>query len=121
MLNNITIMGRLVKDPDVRKTTSGKSVCTFTIANERPKQNDSEKVTDFLDVTVWNNTAEFVGKYFTKGKPIIATGRLQTRTWKDDDGKNRKEYVIMASQVEFVPIEKGASVEEPINDDELPF
>ena len=122
MLNNISITGRLVKDPEVRKTTSGKSVCTFTIANERPKSGDGEKVTDFIDITAWNATADFVGKYFTKGKPILAIGRLQTRTWEDDAGKKHKAYSIMASQVEFVLSDNSNKAQEAgIDINDLPF
>lgn len=121
MLNNISIMGRIVKDPEVRKTTSGKSVCTFTIANDRPKSSNAEKETDFLEVTTWHGMADFIGKYFTKGKPIVVTGRLQTRSWQDKEGKNRKDYTIVATSVDFVPSDNSSSQEEPIDIDSLPF
>ena len=121
MLNNISIMGRIVKDPEVRKTTSGKSVCTCTIANDRPKSSNAEKETDFLEVTTWHGMADFIGKYFTKGKPIVVTGRLQTRSWQDKEGKNRKDYTIVATSVDFVPSDNSSSQEEPIDIDSLPF
>lgn len=120
MLNNISIMGRLVKDPELRKTTTGKSVCSITIANDRPYSGD-KKETDFLDVVAWNNTADFIEKNFHKGKTIIITGRLQTRSWKDKDGKDRKSFDIVASTADFVPMVRNTDLDVDINDDDIPF
>ena len=103
MLNRIIIMGRLVKDPELRTTQSGISVTSFTLAVDRDfKSRDSgEKNTDFIDVVAWRQTAEFVCKYFSKGRMAIAEGRLQIRDWKDRDGNNRRSAEIVADNVYF--------------------
>lgn len=103
MLNRIIIMGRLVRDPELRTTQSGTSVASFTLAVDRDfKAKDSgEKETDFIDVVVWRGTAEFVCKYFAKGRMAIAEGRLQIREWKDKDGNNRRTAEIVAENVDF--------------------
>lgn len=120
MLNNISIMGRLVRDPELRKTTTGKSVCSFTIANDRPYSGD-KKETDFLDVVAWNSTADFIEKNFHKGKTIIVTGRLQTRLYKDREGNDRKAFDIVANTADFVPIMRSTDLDVDINDNDLPF
>lgn len=102
MLNNWTGAGRLTRDPDLRQTQSGKSVANFSIAIDRDfARQDGERDTDFIDVVVWDKTAEFVSKYFQKGSMIIVNGRLQVRTWQDDDGNNRRVYEIVANNVYF--------------------
>lgn len=103
MLNRIVIMGRLVRDPELRTTQSGISVTSFTLAVDRDfKNRDSgEKSTDFIDVVAWRQTAEFVCKYFAKGRMAIAEGRLQIREWKDRDGNNRRSAEIVADNVYF--------------------
>lgn len=106
MLNNIVVMGRLARDPDLRMTTNGKMVCLFTIANERPKGGEIKEV-DYLDVEAWNATAEFVDKWFKKGTPIVVIGRVQTRTYKDKEDRDRKVWFIVASGVDFVNSRKG--------------
>lgn len=122
MLNNISIMGRMVKDPELRKTTSGKSICSFIIANERSKSSVSgEKEVDYLEVVAWNQSAEFVEKFFKKGSPILVTGRVQTRTYEDSDGAKRKVWNIVANSVEYVPLAKRSEGEDLPNDNELPF
>lgn len=122
MLNNISIMGRMVKDPELRKTTSGKSICSFVIANERSKSSISgEKEVDFLEVVAWNQSAEFVEKFFKKGSPIVITGRVQTRTYEDSDGAKRKVWNIVANSVEYVPAAKRTEVDDAPKDNELPF
>ncbi len=123
MLNNISIIGRLTKDPEVRKTTTGRSVCTFTIANERPKNSQGEKEVDFLEVVAWNSSADFVGNYFKKGSPILVTGRVQTKTWKDKEGNNRQSWNIVTNTVEFVPTSKkqDEATEYIPTEGELPF
>lgn len=121
MLNNISIMGRLVKDPELRKTTTGKSVCSFTIANDRPYGGADNKETDFIDVVAWNSTAEFVEKNFHKGKTIIITGRLQSRTYKDREGRNVKTWDIVASTADFVPVVRNVDIDVVPSDDEVPF
>ena len=103
MLNRIVIMGRLVRDPELRTTQSGVAVTSFTLAVDRDfKSKDSgEKSTDFIDVVAWRQTAEFVCKYFSKGRMAIAEGRLQIRDWKDRDGNNRRSAEVVADNVYF--------------------
>lgn len=97
MLNNITIMGRLTRDPELRHTESQKSVCNFTLAVDR----DREGPCDFIDIVAWNATADFVNKYFRKGQMALITGRLQTRKWEDHDGGKRTAYEVVADRVYF--------------------
>ena len=103
MLNRIIVMGRLVRDPELRTTQSGVSVTSFTLSGDRDfKSRDSgEKSTDFIDVVAWRQTAEFVCKYFSKGRMAIAEGRLQIREWKDRDGNNRLSADVVADNVYF--------------------
>lgn len=102
MLNHIVIMGRLVRDPECRRTGSGTAVTSFTVAVDRdiaPKGQDKE--TDFIDVVAWRNLGEFVHSYFQKGRMIVVDGRLQIRSWKDKDGRNRKTAEVVADNVYF--------------------
>lgn len=127
MLNTITIMGRLTADPELRRTQQGKAVTSFTIACDRDfASGGAAKETDFIECVAWANTAEFVCKHFTKGKMIVVSGRLQTRTWEDRDGNKRKNVEIIANNVYFGE-SKGESKPargefSPVEDDEgLPF
>lgn len=103
MLNRIVIMGRLVRDPELRTTQSGVSVTSFTLAVDRDfKNRDSgEKNTDFIDVVAWRQTAEFVCKYFGKGRMAVAEGRLQIRDWTDKEGGKRRSAEIIADNIYF--------------------
>ena len=101
MLNHITIMGRLTRDPEMRRTGSGVAVTSFTIACDRDFGQNGQKETDFIDVTAWRNTAEFVSKYFTKGRMAVVSGRLQIRSWTDKDGNKRKSAEVVADNVYF--------------------
>jgi single-strand DNA-binding protein len=101
MLNHITIMGRLTRDPEMRRTGSGVAVTSFTIACDRDFGQDGQKETDFIDITCWRNTAEFVSKYFTKGRMAVVSGRLQIRSWTDKDGNKRKSAEVVADNVYF--------------------
>ena len=103
MLNHITIMGRLVKDPELRRTQSGVAVCSFTVAVDRDFQSReaAEKQTDFIDVVAWRQTAEFVSKYFTKGRMIVVDGSLQSRKWQDKTGQNRVSWEGLANNIYF--------------------
>ena len=92
MLNKIFIMGRLTRDPELRRTQSGTAVTSFSLA---------EKETDFIDVVAWRSTAEFVAKYFTKGRMAVVEGRLQIRDWKDREGNNRRSAEVIADNVYF--------------------
>lgn len=102
MLNHIVTMGRLTRDPELRHTQSGLPVCSFSIACDRDyKGADGEKATDFLDIVAWRQTAEFVSKYFTKGRMAVVDGRLQLRDWTDRDGNKRRSAEIVANSVNF--------------------
>ena len=103
MLNHITIMGRLTRDPELRRTGSGVAVASFTLAVDRdfsPKDG-GEKETDFIDCVAWRQTGEFVSKYFTKGRMAVVSGRLQIRSWTDKDGNKRRTAEIVADNVYF--------------------
>ena len=102
MLNKVIIMGRLVKDPELRRTQSGTAVTSFRIAVDRDfKSQDGTKQADFFDVVAWRNTAEFVSKYFTKGRMAVVEGRLQIRDWTDRDGGKRRSAEVIAENVYF--------------------
>ena len=102
MLNKIIVMGRLTRDPELRRTQSGTAVTSFSLACDRDfKSQSGEKETDFIDVTCWRSTAEFVGKYFTKGRMAVVEGRLQIRDWTDRDGGKRRSAEIVAENVYF--------------------
>ena len=102
MLNKIIIMGRLTRDPELRRTASSTAVAGFTLAVDRDfKSQNGEKSTDFIDVVAWRNTAEFVAKYFTRGRMAVVEGRLQIRDWKDKDGNNRRSAEVVAENVYF--------------------
>lgn len=102
MLNRAIVMGRLVRDPELRTTQSGVSVTSFTLAVDRDRKDDNgNRATDFIDVVAWRQTADFVCKYFSKGRMAIAEGRLQIREWKDRDGNSRRTAEIVADNVYF--------------------
>lgn len=101
MLNHITIMGRLTKDPEMRRTASGIACASFTLAVDRDYSNNGEKETDFIDCVAWRSTAEFVQKYFTKGRMTVASGRLQIRSWTDNSGNKRRTAEVVADNVYF--------------------
>ncbi|HPR39829.1 MAG TPA: single-stranded DNA-binding protein [Oscillospiraceae bacterium] len=102
-MNRVVLLGRLAADPELRTTGTGISVCSFTIAVDRPYTKASERQTDWIDIVAWRNTAEFICKYFQKGKPIIIEGTLQTRNWEDKSGQKRKSVEVVADNAEFVP------------------
>ena len=102
MLNKIFLMGRLVRDPELRHTGSGTAVASFTLAVDRDyKTQNGEKETDFIDIVAWRTTAEFVSKYFTKGRMAVVEGRLQIRDWTDKDGGNRRSAEVVADNIYF--------------------
>lgn len=102
MLNHIVIMGRLTRDPELRRTGNGTAVASFSLAVDRDFKNASgEKETDFIDVTAWRNTAEFVSKYFSKGRMAVVSGRLQIRNWNDKDGNKRRSAEVVADNIYF--------------------
>ena len=101
MLNKIILMGRLVRDPELNQTNSGIAVCKFTVAVNRPYQKDKEQKADFINVTAWRGTAEFVSKYFNKGKMIIVEGKLQNNDYTDKDGVKHYSMQVVADNVNF--------------------
>lgn len=102
MLNHITVMGRLVADPELRNTDSGTPVCSFRVACDRDyKPKDGERETDFINVVAWRSTAEFVSKFFSKGRAAIVDGRLQIRAYTDKEGNKRTAAEIVAGSVYF--------------------
>ena len=102
MLNKIILMGRLTRDPELRRTQSGTAVTSFSLAVDRDfKAQNGEKETDFIDVVAWRATAEFVSKYFTKGRMAVVEGRLQIRDWTDKDGAKRRTAEVVADNVYF--------------------
>ena len=102
MLNHIVLMGRLTRDPELRRTGSGVAVASFTLAVDRDfAAQGAEKETDFVDIVAGRNTAEFVSRYFTKGRMAVVTGRLQIRNWTDKEGNKRRSAEVVADNVYF--------------------
>ena len=103
MLNHITIMGRLTRDPELRRTGSGIAVTSFSLAVDRDfgGRDGGERETDFIDCVAWRQTGEFVSKYFTKGRMAVVSGRLQIRNWNDKDGNKRRSAEVVADNVYF--------------------
>ena len=125
MLNRIILMGRLTRDPELRRTGSGTAVTSFSLAVARDfKSQSGEKETDFIDIVAWRNTAEFVSKYFTKGRMAVVEGRLQIHDWKDKDGNNRHSAEVVADNIYFGDSRKDtAAPAEPLPEEleeELP-
>ena len=132
MLNRIIVMGRMTRDPELRRTNSGTAVASFTVAVDRDfKSQSGEKETDFIDVVAWRNTAEFVSKYFSKGRMAVVEGRLQLRDWTDKDGNKRRTAEIVTDSVYFgdskrdggdmVQSEPQGGFNEIEDDGDLPF
>ena len=110
MLNHITIMGRMTRDPELRRTGSGVAVTSFTLAVDRdynPKDG-SEKETDFIDCNAWRGTGEFVAKHFSKGSMAVVSGRLQIRNWTDKEGNKRRSAEVVADSVYFGDSKKSS-------------
>lgn len=106
MINKAILMGRLTRDPELRHTGSGTPVCSFTVAIDNGYGDN--RSTDFINCVAWNKTAEFVEKYFTKGRMIIVVGRIQTRTWEGQDGKKNYATEVVASEVSFGESKRSA-------------
>ena len=132
-LNHITIMGRITKDIELRRTGDGTAVASFTLAVDRDfKGKNGEKETDFIEVVAWKNTAEFVDKYFGKGRMAVVSGRLQIRSWQDKEGNKRRTAEVVADNVYFGDSKRDGDNSTPTapandfamlsgNDAELPF
>ena len=125
MLNKVILMGRLTKDPELRVTNSGVSVATFSVAVDTG--HGENKTTDFINCVAWRNTAEFVSKWFSKGKMIIVLGRISTRTYEDKNGDKKYITEVIANEVQFGESKKTESAPTdnddftPLDDDDIPF
>lgn len=109
-MNKIVLMGRLVAAPELKTTPNGISVCSVTVACDRSFRSQSgERQSDFIDVVAWRNTAEFLSKYFVKGQLVLITGELQTRTYTDKNGNNRKAVEVVADAVHFTGDRRDSS------------
>ena len=115
MLNKIILMGRLTRDPELHHTGNGTAVVSFSLAVDRDfKSQSGERETDFIDIVAWRSTAEFVSKYFSKGRMAVVEGRLQVRDWTDKDGTRRRSTEVVADNVYF-----GDS-KRPVSDSDTP-
>lgn len=101
MLNHIVIMGRLVRDPELRRTGTGVAVASFTLAVDRDFGKDGQKEADFIDCVAWRSCGEFVSRYFSKGRMAVVSGRLQVRQWTDKDGNKRRSAEVIADNIYF--------------------
>lgn len=125
-INNVTLMGRITRDPEIRKTNNDLSVAGFSVALDRPSSG-GEKQTDFINCTAWRGTADFIGKYFHKGDMIALTGSIQSRNYTDKDGNKRTAVEVVANNVSFCGGKSTASENVPVadavevSDEELPF
>ena len=132
MLNHITLMGRLTKDPELRHTQDGKAVTSFSLAVDRDFSKNKEA--DFIDIVAWGSTAEFAAKYLSKGRMAIVDGRLQIRGWTDKDGNKRRTAEVVASNIYFGDSKRESQEPRPshdpldrfedlddVDDGELPF
>lgn len=117
MLNKAILMGRLTADPELRTTQSGTSVCSFCIAINRQYSKDKEAQADFIDIVAWRQTAEFIVKYFRKGRMIIIDGFIQTRMFEDKNGNKRKAVEVVAGSVQFGEGKQAASPSADIQTD----
>ena len=106
-MNKVILMGRLTKEPEIRYTANNIPVCSFTLAVDNRFSKDENKKAEFFNVVAWRNTAEFVGKYFTKGLQVVVSGRLQNRTWEDSEGKKRYVTEVVADETYFADSKKG--------------
>ncbi len=106
MLNVVVLTGRLTADPELKTTTAGTSVCSFSIAVDRRYKSGEERQADFINIVTWRTTAEFVSKYFKKGQMIAIEGSIQTRKYQDREGKNRTAFEVIANNVQFADFAK---------------
>ena len=130
MLNSVHLLGRLAQNPELRNTANGTPVTSFDLAVQVPSK-DREAPPDYIPIVCWNTTAEFASRYLTKGRQIVVEGRISTRKYTDNEGKNRKVVEVTASRLFFADSNKGAAENEtapgsnedfvPLCDDDLPF
>lgn len=125
MLNRITIMGRLTRDPELRQTQTGINVANFTVAVDRDLKNKQtgERETDFIDCVAWAHTADFLSKYFAKGSMAVVSGRLQIRSWTDAEGSKRRNAEVVADNIYFGDSKSESQPATPAPEitDDLPF
>ena len=125
MLNKAILMGRLTKDPELKTTQSGNSVCSFTLAIDRRfKNQQGERETDFIPIVAWRQTAEFAAKYFNKGSKMALVGTIQPRSWEDQNGERRYITEVIADEIYFADSKRQQNNQEympPSDDTELPF
>ena len=135
MLNKIIVMGRITKDPELRRTQSGTPVTSITLAVDRDYQQGGEKQTDFIDVVAWRSTAEFIDKYLSKGRAVVVEGSLQSRKWTDKEGNKRISWEVQADRLYFADSRRedssntadeskatpGPAMHEEEDDGEIPF
>ena len=121
MLNTVQLAGRLTADPEMKTTPNGVNVATFTVAVDRDYQSNGEKQTDFINVVVWRKTAEFVNRYFSKGKMIILSGALQTRNYTANDGTKRYVTEVVADKVHFAGDKADTTKQPQISITEVEF
>lgn len=114
-MNNIILIGRLTKDPDLRYTQAGKAVCSFTLAVDRPYSGE-KKEADFINIVVWNKAGENAAKYLAKGRQTAVEGRLQIRSYDGNDGKKRYVTEVIADRVEFIGGTVGAGAQKQENE-----
>ena len=116
MLNHVIIMGRMTRDPELRRTASGTAVASFTLAVDRDfAAKDAQRETDFIDCVAWRSTGEVVSKYFAKGRMAVVSGRLQIRPWTDKDGNNRRSAEVIADNVYFGDSKKDDQGSRPVS------
>lgn len=125
-MNNISLIGRLTADPELKRTQNDKTYVRFSIAVDRPVKSGEERQADFINIVAWNQTAEFISKYFTKGQRIALTGSIRTGNYTDKDGNKRNTVEIWANNVEFCESKKKTEEEKPAvvdlpDDVDLPF
>lgn len=123
MFNKVILTGRLTTDVEVKYTKNNVAVAAFSIAVERKMKQGSDKITDFINLVAWRNTAEFIGKYFTKGSLIGIEGHIETRKYDDRDGNKRTVFEVIVEDAQFVSPKAAASenFEEVEDDGDVPF
>lgn len=124
-MNNVCLVGRLTKDPELRNTASGTPVCNFTLAVDRRFKSEGQPTADFINIVSWSGTAEFVANYFNKGMRVFVVGRIQTRTWEDNDGKRHYATEVVSNEVGFADGKKDGDnkpgLHEEVDEDDVPF
>ncbi len=120
-MNNICITGRLTTNPELKKTTSGVSVCSLSVAVDRDYKVDGERVTDFIPCVFWRGAAEFVEKYFIKGDMIALVGSLESRKWEDKEGNKRISWEVKVDKVNFCGGKKSNEIKADNSEDFLEF